>query len=170
MITTFHKGSCFRIQTSGVNLTIQIPDGNISRIKTDILIQDSPKSTDNGAEQSIKGPGEYEIKGIRIRGFHPSTYLIRAEDIKLVYLGILDSDIKKNENIGDPDILLVAAEGITAEIIRQIHPKIVAVISDSDGKNLEKELGIKAEKMDKLSIKKKDIIGDKESKLRLWIL
>jgi len=164
MNITFHKGCCFRIQTSGTNLTIQLPDGNISRIKSDILIRTNLKSTDGNAEHIIKGPGEYEIQGIRIRGFHPSTYLVKSEDLKLVYL---TTDVS-NERLGDPDILILNSSDKAAEIIRQLHPKIV-IVSDKE-KELEKELGMETEASTKLSIKKKDLLGDKEAKPRLILL
>ena len=55
-----------------------------------------------------------------------------------------------------------------AKAIRQFHPKVV-IVSGGNAEELEKELGIKAEVQDKLTIKKKDLAGMSE-KMRLVLL
>jgi len=96
----------------------------------------------------VQGPGEYEIKGVFIRGI-PSAhddeggkkrgentiYLIEAEDIKFCHLGDLG---QKNltdeqlETIGPVDVLMIPVGGEytidfsdAQKIISQIEPKIV---------------------------------------------
>jgi len=96
----------------------------------------------------ISGPGEYEVKGVFIKGipaFHDESqgkergkitiYTIEAEGIKFCHLG----DIGQNqltdeqlEEIGSIDILMVPVGGIytisgqeASKIISQIEPKIV---------------------------------------------
>ena len=68
----------------------------------------------------INGPGEYEIGGIFIRGFHSKTkydgqemintiYLLNLENMNLCFLGALDSatsiDAEASEALDDIDIL-----------------------------------------------------------------
>jgi len=96
----------------------------------------------------ITTPGEYEKKGIAIRGissYHDKTegkerglniiYIIKAEDMTICHLGDLGQE-KLTENqvdeIGDVDILLVPVGGNytinykeAIEVIGQIEPKII---------------------------------------------
>jgi len=96
----------------------------------------------------IEGPGEYDTKGIFIKGIYSyhdeskgqergvnTIYVFSAEDLKICHLG----DIGQNEltseqldKIGNIDILMIPVGGIytingteAVKIINQIEPKIV---------------------------------------------
>lgn len=96
----------------------------------------------------ITGPGEYEVKGVFIKGipaFHDESqgkergkitiYTIEAEEMKFCHLG----DIGQNqltdeqlEEIGSVDVLMIPVGGVytisgqeASKIISQIEPKIV---------------------------------------------
>lgn len=96
----------------------------------------------------IEGPGEYDVKGIFIKGiysFHDNSkgeergsnaiYVIKAEEMKICHLG----DLGQNElssaqldQIGDVDVLMIPVGGTytingseAVQIINQIGPKIV---------------------------------------------
>lgn len=96
----------------------------------------------------IEGPGEYEVKGIFIKGiysFHDTSqgeergantiYIIESENIKICHLGDLgQKELSSNQldKIGEVDILMVPVGGIytingseAIGIINQIEPKIV---------------------------------------------
>ncbi len=96
----------------------------------------------------IKGPGEYEIKGIFIQGipsFHDDAqgkekgqntiYTIEAEEMRFCHLGDLGQKVLTDEQvdkIGQIDILMIPVGGedtISSEsagkIIAQIEPRIV---------------------------------------------
>lgn len=168
MTITFHKNCCFKVQIPGISLAIQVPGGNLSRIKSDIIIKKYPANseTDN-AEHTIEGPGEYEIKGMRINGYKPSIFLIKAEGIKLAYFSGLTDEKEIDERVGDPDIAIInEANEKTGDILRQLHTKIAIIIPENVGKRLEKDLGAKLEKTSKLTVKKKDLL-DTQDKIKL---
>ena len=108
----------------------------------------SNKSAIKGTPFLIEGPGEYERKGIFIKGilgFHDNSkgkergtitiYKISGEDMSVCHL----SDIGQNslteeqmDELGEIDILLIPVGGIytigakqASEIIAQVEPKIV---------------------------------------------
>ena len=97
----------------------------------------------------VDGPGEYDIKGITVRGIaasgdvgtikdgvdHTTIYAIRMEDIRLGFLGSLKQKQltdQQLEDLGEVDILFVpvggkvvcdAEEAVT--IVNQLEPRIV---------------------------------------------
>ncbi|MBU2564522.1 MBL fold metallo-hydrolase [Patescibacteria group bacterium] len=96
----------------------------------------------------IDGPGEYDIKGVFIRGvysFHDekmgkerginTIYVIGTEDIRVCHLGDFGEKELSSEQldqIGDVDILIIPVGGVytingteAVKIINQIEPKIV---------------------------------------------
>lgn len=95
----------------------------------------------------IEGPGEYDVKGVFIKGiysYHDNSkgeergintiYVIEAEDIKICHLGDLgQAELSANQldKIGDIDILIVPVGGVytingneAVKIINQIEPSI----------------------------------------------
>lgn len=103
----------------------------------------------------IPGPGEYEIKGVKIRGFVANKtpfYLIQMEKISIAFLNGLTRALSDEEinKLGLVDILLTPTAGggdfgpgKAAEMITQLEPKIIIPIA-SDKVSLEtflKELG-----------------------------
>lgn len=138
----------------------------------------------------IDGPGEYETKEIFVLGIPAvasekdksigTIYTIETEEIKICHLGfcnqkeLTDDQVEK---IGETDILMIPVGGdsvISAKeamkIMSQIEPKITIPMCYQIPKlkaKLEgvdkflKTMGIKkAETLDKLSIKKKNISSD----------
>jgi L-ascorbate metabolism protein UlaG (beta-lactamase superfamily) len=96
----------------------------------------------------IDSPGEYDVKGVFIRGifsYHDNSqgkergtntiYVIETEDMKICHLGDLGEKELSNEQldkIGDIDILMIPVGGIytidgseAVKIINQIEPKVV---------------------------------------------
>ncbi|MCD6178009.1 MBL fold metallo-hydrolase [bacterium] len=142
----------------------------------------------------IDGPGEYEVKGVYIKGipaFHDNVFgkergrvtmfTIDSEDIKICHL----SDIGQNEltekqieEIGEVNILMIPTGGVytigpkeASRIINQLEPQVVIPMHYQIPKlklKLEgidkflKVMGIKElEQINKLLIKKKDLLGEK---------
>lgn len=96
----------------------------------------------------VSGPGEYERKGIAVRGIQSwadsqqgkelglaTIYTVLAEDVSVCHLGATGQDKLTDaqlEAIGDPDILIIPVGGqsaldakAAAEIATQIEPKII---------------------------------------------
>lgn len=131
----------------------------------------------------ISGPGEYEVKEIFISGVmldteiagkkHINTvYSLSVDNINIAFLGALfEGEIPKDarEVIDGPDILFVPAgvKGMidpkaAAKLASSLEPKMV-IPMDYDAASLKiflKEIGEeKAEVVDKLTLKRKDLEG-----------
>lgn len=139
----------------------------------------------------IDGPGEYGTKGAEIKGISSShddqgkvantIYVINVDNIKTCHLGDLGQERltdKQVEAIGSIDVLMVPVGGrVTigasqaAKIIEQIEPRLVIPMHYKlPGLKIELtevdtflgEMGIKGkEAVDKLTLKKKDLVGEK---------
>ena len=142
----------------------------------------------------IEGPGEYEVKGIYIKGisaFHDKVsgkergrvviFTIESEDIKICHLSDIGQEElteKQIEEIGEVNILMIPVGGTytigpkeASRIINQLEPQVVIPMHYQIPRlklKLEgldkflKVMGIKEpEQLDKLLIKKKDILGEK---------
>ncbi|PJE69583.1 MAG: MBL fold metallo-hydrolase [Candidatus Staskawiczbacteria bacterium CG10_big_fil_rev_8_21_14_0_10_38_10] len=160
---TWAGQSCFQINFSSakngsINIVIDPFDETIGlkppSFPADILLVTHDHHDHNnvkavkGEPFVIKGPGEYEVKGVHINGilaFHDDQqgkekgenviYVIEAEDMKICHLGDLGQrqlTDEQLEKIGSVDILMIPVGGtftISAKeaqkIISQIEPKIV---------------------------------------------
>jgi L-ascorbate metabolism protein UlaG (beta-lactamase superfamily) len=135
----------------------------------------------------ISGPGEYEVKGIFIKGFASKSlyggkerintvYSVTLENMNICFLGALSEinlSSKVKEELGDVDILFVpigdedVLDAVKAEKLAvEIEPKIIIPmhfgnIGAKDAlKKYLKEAGEESVKpIDKLTIKKKDLEG-----------
>ncbi len=135
----------------------------------------------------IDGAGEYEVKGVTVRGYpsvskymgdeRPNTiYFVELEGMNLCFLGALGDKklpVEAKEGSASVDILFVpiGGEGVltpaeAAEVAAQIEPSLVIPIHFGDiGKRdvlkaflkEEGEEGLKP--IDKLTLKKKDLEG-----------
>lgn len=136
----------------------------------------------------IQGPGDYEIKEIFVKGimseatisskkYVNTIYTTEIDNISIGFLGALtENNISKEgaEALGDVDILFIPIGGkdvldtkSSAKLASTISPKII-IPMDYDNVSLKaflKEMGEeKAEVVDKLTLKKKDLDG-KESEV-----
>jgi len=131
----------------------------------------------------ISGPGDYEIKEIFVKGVmsgaeiagkkHINTiYVFSVDGINIAFLGALgEGELSKEtrEAIDGPDILFIPVGGngmldakSSAKLASSLEPKMV-IPMDYDEKTLKaflKEMGEeKAEVIDKLTLKRKDLEG-----------
>jgi len=197
MVISYYGLSCFKIQSGDTSLVFDIPskksDVKPPRFQADIFIQSHDHDGHNGAENIerekefclIDGPGEYEIKGIYIRGmksFHDSVsgkkhgvntvYMVRCEDVRLCFMGDFgekEIGLELKEELGKIDILFIPIGGETVldaeearNAINQIEPAFAIPMHYFDsGKALKSflaEMGQKDVKpIEKFSIKKKNI-------------
>jgi hypothetical protein len=129
----------------------------------------------------ISGPGDYETKEIFIKGvladalidgkkYINTIYVFSVDDINIVFLGALsDSEFSKEsrEAINSPDILFIPVGGhglldakTSAKLASSLEPKLI-IPMDYDESTLKaflKEIGEeKAEVVDKLTLKRKDL-------------
>lgn len=169
--------------------------GKPSRFGADIVLSTTNHPDYNGLEMvshgdtvpfAIKGPGDYEVKGIFIKGimnecmrdgkkFYNTIYTLTVDNISLCFLGAtttpkLSSDIRGQ--IDDVDVVFVpigANDTITPSeayaIATSLEPKLIIPMDFEDAgkdalKTFLKEGGDeKVTPLDKLTIKRKDIEG-----------
>lgn len=202
MNISWYGQNCFRIITQKekngqINILIDLFDkeSGLRSPKTDadILLDTGNKKAGSSPAFFIGGPGEYDVKGVFVRGVSSAKdggkeentiYTIESEDIKICHLGLLkqkELSTEQLETIGEVDVLLVpvgGGESLTAEeavkIISQVEPKITIPMhykvpglkEKLDGaERFLKVLGIKSlAPIEKLSLKKKDL-SEEEAKI-----
>lgn len=158
MTITWYGQSCFRLESKDVSLLIDPFSPEIGlkppKIKDNIVLVSHQHYDHNNIEGMpeesflIKGPGEYEVKGVFIRGiqsFHDKSqgqerglntiYVIKMEDMVLAHLGDFGEgrlSEEQIEKIGDVDVLMIPIGGVytinykeAVEAISQIEPKII---------------------------------------------
>ncbi|MFM7088022.1 MAG: MBL fold metallo-hydrolase [Candidatus Paceibacterota bacterium] len=131
----------------------------------------------------VRGPGDYEVKEIFIKGvlstgiskpkkYVNTIYWFTVDGINICFLGALsDANLSKEalESITEPDILFVPVGGETvldakaaAKLASSLEPKLIIPMG-FDANSLKaflKEIGQeKAESMDKITLKRKDLEG-----------
>lgn len=129
---------------------------------------------------AISGPGDYEIRDIFIKGILSNTeidgkkyintiYKLSIEGISVCFLGVVTDEKLigvTRDQISSPDILFVPVNHLEPakayKLAVALEPKII-IPMDYDEKSLKmfiKEAGIeKINKLDKLTIKSKELIG-----------
>jgi L-ascorbate metabolism protein UlaG (beta-lactamase superfamily) len=129
----------------------------------------------------INGPGDYEVKEIFIKGvasnvlisdkkYINTIYLFSVDSINIAFLGALgDAELSKEsrEALNSPDILFIPVGGkglldakLAAKFASSLEPKLIIPMDYDEGtlKAFLKEIGEeKAEVVDKLTLKRKDL-------------
>lgn len=198
MIITYFGKQFFKIQQGdlvvAVNPISKDSKGEVkgTRFGSDIALSTTNHPDYNGFDMvshgdtvpfAVKGPGDYEIKGIFIKGvmtesnindkkYINTIYSLSIENISICFLGCMSHNKVSAEirgEIGSPDILFVPignhdlldpAEAYKLAV--SLEPQII-IPMDYDEKTLKaflKEGGQdKVVSIDKLTIKSKDLIG-----------
>ncbi len=129
----------------------------------------------------ISGPGDYEIKEIFIKGvlsdafidtkkYINTIYLLSIDNINIAFLGALSNlefSKESHENINSPDVIFIPIGGkgmldakMAAKFASSLEPRLI-IPMDYDENTLKvflKEMGEeKAEVVDKLTLKRKDL-------------
>ena len=200
MVITFQGVEFFKVQFGDTILAFN-PISKDSRFKpvrfySDIALISLNNPDMNGAENLsyngkdpfvVKGPGEYEVKEVFIKGFLSESnygedkmintiYSVTLEGMNMCFLGALgNADLSSEviESLGDVDILFVpiGGEGVldaakANKVAVAIEPKIIIPMhfGEVGVKNalasFLKETGYEGTKpVDKLTLKKKDLEG-----------
>lgn len=198
MIITYNGCQFFKIQQGEMVLAFNpvsksSKTGIISaKFGADIVFVTTNHPDYNGIEQVshgerkpfvIRGPGDYEVKEIFVKGLESKSelsgrkyvntiYFLSVDGINIVFLGALaEAELSKEarEAINSPDILFVPIgnKGMldtkaAAILALSLEPKMVIPMDYDDAslKAFLKEMGEeKAEAVDKLTLKKKDLDG-----------
>lgn len=183
MVITCHGDNYFRLQSG--NLTVLIDPMNARSFKGASLVINTvhpPLTPERNPEETpcISHQGEYEVKGIRVRGFsigeegfnhgrcEKTIYLIDFDEICLGVFGYLTKlpDLKIQERFGGVDIIIIPGggkpfidEAAAAKLIRQLEPSIIIPALFKNTKTFLKELSQgSCPEEEKLTIKKKDLV------------
>ncbi len=149
--------SCFRLKGRDATIITDPFDESggyaVKPLKADIVTvsHEHPRhsAVDNveGDYKVLRGPGEYETKGVFIYGirtFHDNdqgktkgkntAYLMELDDVKVCHLGALGHVLSaaQVEDMSDTDVLLIPVGGVStidgstaAEVVNIIGPRIV---------------------------------------------
>ncbi len=195
MVITYHGGEFFKVQFGDTVVAFN-PVSKDSKLKgtrfgADICFVSLNHPDFNGADQvvfgdkipfTIQGPGEYEIKGVFIKGFESKSnyggtprlntiYLMNLDSMNVCFLGALgvkDLPTEIVEGLGEIDILFVpiGGEGTLSpadayKLAVSLEPKMIIPMHYTPDalKQFLKEGGVSGEEMDKLTVKRKDLDG-----------
>lgn len=189
MILTYHGGDFVRAQSGetivAVNPISKSSKLKTTKFGADVALISTNDADHNGVEEVTfgnkipfvaSGPGEYEVKDIFIKGLHSkgekekvnTIYSVQFDGIHLCFLGALASDeIPEDalEELAEIDILFTPTNGALSpaklyKLATALEPKLIIPLGgDADTKAFLKEAGESAEKMEKLTIKKKELEG-----------
>ena len=196
MVISYLGGECFKVSLGDLTLSIN-PPGKGSKLASakfgaDLALVSLDHEDFNGTENAgfgerqpfiISGPGEYEVKGVAVRGFGAPTvydkkptintiYSVSLENMTLCFMGALGSPelpAAAKAELDDIDVLFVPVGGGDVleqagayKLAVQLGPKVVIPMhyDDKSLKAFLKEAGAEATKAEeKLTIKKKDLDG-----------
>lgn len=196
MVITYYGGECFKISQGDLTLAFNPPskdsDIQVSKFGADIVLSSLNHPDFNGIDTASLGekqpfaitlPGEYEVKGVAVRGFGSESgyggkkrintiYSVRLEGTNLCFLGALGAGAlpaAAAQELDDIDILFVPiggngtlGHGEAEALTVQLEPKAVVPMG-YDEKSLKaflKEAGAEGTKAEaKLTVKKKDLDG-----------
>lgn len=155
MDVTFHGLRCVRLRGREAQVVID-PDeaslGNLAKPPPDIVVR-TAGATDPGLlrprpgrPQEVSGPGEYELRGVRIRGLpsgDTNTLMqVELDEVNVVALGRLDRPLTEEEveSLGQVDVLVIAmaaGEGLGAsaasKLVNAISPAVVLPVGHASG-------------------------------------
>ncbi len=199
MIITHHGKQFFKLQTGdrviALNPIAKDSKFKVSGFGADVALISENHPDYNGVDTVtygdrvpfvVKGPGEYEVSGIMIRGYTSkgsdnlinTLYYFEFDGMKICFLGgLYESTIptEAREAINEVDILFVPVGGKTtinaesaAKIARTFEAKMVIPMDYGDDqdkdalKNFLKEIGgVQGNSVEKLTVKAKDL-SDKD--------
>lgn len=195
MIITYHGVDFFKVSFGDITIAVN-PISKDSKLKStrfgsDITLVslNSPEHngvdvTSRGDKESflVRGPGEYEVSGVFIKGFLSKSkyggeekintiYTVSLEGITLCFLGAIGStelSSEAKEAMEEVDILFVPIGGdgvldatVAHKLAVQFEPKLIIPSHFDDSSVLKKFLKEAGEEsvvpVDKLTIKKKDL-------------
>ena len=195
MIITYFGAEFFKVQFGDITLAFN-PISKDSKLKpsrfgADIVFVSANHADFNGVDQVthgdkkpfvIAGPGEYEIKGVFIKGLPSESqyggtkiintiYNVSLENMNICFLGAINTAELKGETeeaLDEIDILFVpiGGEGVldpakAYKFAVSLEPKIIIPMhyNDTALKTFLKEAGENPKPEAKLTLKKKDLEG-----------
>ncbi|GAC1340648.1 MAG: MBL fold metallo-hydrolase [Candidatus Dormibacteria bacterium] len=169
MELTYLGRSCVRLRGRDVQVVID-PESGAQAKGADIIVRTSGATEvarlrpgDGGAPQVVSGPGEYEIRGVPVRGLSAgaSTVMrVAVDEVRVVALGCFAHQLSEEQidALGHVDVLVVpvgGGDGLNAsaatKLVRAVEPAIVvpvryaAGVADGDYESVDRfasEMGL----------------------------
>lgn len=167
MVITHQGGDSFKVTQGDLTLVINPKAKSAADIT---LVSTGTGETSEKSGFVISGPGEYEIRGVFIKGFLSegpdkkinTIYMANVEGVNLCFLGPLGStelSPETLEHLEDIDILFVPVSAYKLAV--KLEPALIIPASYEPDtlKKFLKEAGDEGETLEKLLIKKKDLEG-----------
>jgi len=150
MEITFVGLSCVRLRGRDVQVVIDpIPPGTapgLPKLTPDIVVRTEGETSfatlrpADGRPQEVSGPGEYELKGVRVFGLPAGTTTImrvEVDDVRVAAIGRLRRPLTEDEieSLGHVDVLLAPVGGDdaataaeAAKLVSAVEPAIVVPV------------------------------------------
>ncbi|MBI2623265.1 MAG: MBL fold metallo-hydrolase [Candidatus Liptonbacteria bacterium] len=175
VITYLGEGS-FRIQSGDVSVLVDPPS---NRLKGDVVLKTDAEipapDAEPGPQTEVAFPGEYESKGIEVRGIAlpvgagraHTAYLVRWEDVKFAFLGPLAKGLEADalEKLNEPDVVFLRlgakylSDEAAEKVVRQLEPKVVIPAYEKSPASFLKEMGESGGAEEKFVFRKKDLVA-----------
>ncbi len=195
MVISYLGGECFKVTQGDLTLAFNPPskDSTLAHAKfgSDIVLSSLDHEDFNGIENTvygerepfvINGAGEYEVRGVAVRGFATDAeydgaktkntiYSVALEGMNLCFLGTLSNatlPAAAKQELDDIDILFlpIGSGGVldyseAYKLAVSLEPKaIIPMHYDAAAlKNFLKEAGEDVKPVEKLTVRKKDLDG-----------
>lgn len=198
MVISYLGGECIKVTQGDLTLAFNPPSKDSSlkspKFGADIALVSLDNEDFNGTENAafgerepfvINGPGEYEVKGVAVRGFGAESayggkgintiYSVVLEGMNLCFLGALGSVVlppAAKQELDNIDILFlpIGGDGVLSyddayKLAVQLDPKAIVPmhyegLGGKDAlKSFLKEAGKEVKPVERLTVKKKDLDG-----------
>lgn len=193
MVISYLGGECFKVSRGDLTLAFNPPGKGSSlasaKFGADIALVSLNHHDFNGLDNAsfgerepfaIEGPGEYEVKGVEVRGWGAKAtydgadtistiYSVGLEGMNLAFLGALSDGAlpqSAKQELDDIDILFVPVDTLgpaaAHKLAVSLEPKAIVPMhyTESSLKAYLKEAGAEGLKpVEKLTLKKKDLDG-----------
>jgi L-ascorbate metabolism protein UlaG (beta-lactamase superfamily) len=174
MIISFQGGESFKISQGDLSIAMNPQKKTSADVA---LLSTNASGSSEGGNFVVKGPGEYEVKDVVVKGFLSegpegkinTIYMISFEGMNLCFLGALSNPALPSntlENLEDIDILFVPVGGegmldaaAAYKLAVSLEPSIIIPMhyTGDSLKKFLKEAGEDVAAIDKLVVKKKDL-------------
>lgn len=150
MEITYLGMSCVRLRGREAQVMVDPPDGQLpglSKTGPDLIVRTEGRTDPeklrhrDGRSQEISGPGEFEVRGVTVRGVDAGggRTLMRVEidDVRVVSVGRLDRQLTEDEidSLGRIDVLVAPVGGgdglaaaAAAKFVNALSPAIVVPV------------------------------------------
>jgi len=153
MELTYLGRSCVRLRGRDVQVVID-PESDAQAKGADLIVRTTgatdvvrlrPSDRGAGAAQIVSGPGEYEIRGVPVRGLSAgaSTVMrVAVDEVRVVALGCFAQQLTEEQidALGHVDVLVVPVGGGDAlnasaatKLVRALEPGIVVPVRYANG-------------------------------------